>query len=1064
MTRDEITLSTARSLIASGKATREQLVAKFDIIDDEVQAAPSAGQNQSASRPQTRLLDRTGLSSDEVKRRAAAGEPVLQKGEGLRSATASENVRGVAAASVAGAGRGLGGMVGLAADVATAPVRGGIAAGKALASGEGIGGAFRANVKEQASLPATTVAMNAADDAKKTFTQRLGVDAEVAITEWAEAADLTADILVPIPPASVLARGVTKGAFSADDVIRFYERKIAQATDDATREALGQEMRRTAGSVAPKAPAAPVDVAAPPTARAGATTARHVIADAKAPDAPKPPATPEAPKPPKEVSTFTKFREAVEDDWIRVKKLVRDPDVSVTDATDPYLAETLFHGRLAARLEEGRTIAKGIDNDLVQTAKKLKADDAALTRDVNRYLHARHAPERNAAIGADAAGMSDAEAAKVLREIGSSPNGKEIKRIADQWQDLHNRTLDVLLEGEVITPELYATLKSKYKSHVPLNRIMDDAEDIGVALTSRPLDVKSTGIYRAVGSDREVADIGTNIVTAYEQALIRAEKNRVDLTTLRFARDNPNLGLFSEIKPKAKGKTFDGEGIIFEEIKDPQVLTLREGGKPVHLRIHDKHLATALRGINREKVGGLLRIAGAFSRFYSGLATRFNPEFAFPNKIRDLQEATIYAFSKGEMGAKGAAKIVGRDVASVRTLVDSMRGLDTPGTRLYQQMVKDGGTTGGMGLSTRKQVELDLEAIRKLNRSSPHRAASMIFEHIDHWNRIFEDSTRLSVYQSALEQGMTRPRAAQLAKNASINFNKFGKLGPQANALYMFANASIQGSAKMLRAMKSPRVAATVTASMAVAVASVSEWNDRVNPKWRDHVSPYDRLSSLPVMIPGADRTRYFTVPVSWGLKPIKVAMDYAYDAASGHSSSAGEVAEGIATAVLEGYNPAGGTDVASAVTPTIFDLPVDLSRNVAWHGGKVRPDWHKNRLPSEQYWDKTPESLTGELSIAAAEGLSSAGIEVSPENIKYAYETAVGGAGRTGSKILNTFAAAGKGEMPEPREIPFASRFYRSLDDETARRREVEAEDRRRKAAARRERKKERAGEGGDD
>jgi len=745
---------------------------------------------------------------------------------------------------------------------------------------------------------------------------------------------------------------------------------------------------------------------------------------------------------PDKIGAFKKFRNAVEkswidtrefveNDWERVRRLMNNKDINITPESDPYTAEILMHGRMGSRVEEAVDIVKKVDKDILATAKTAKVTDAQLSDTINRYLQTRHAPERNAQIGLNAAGMSTTHAENLMKEIEALPYFKDVERIANELQDLNNRTLDVLLKGEVIDKELYDLLRKTYKNHVPLNRVFDDTEDIGSAIAGRPFDVKSTGIFRAKGSMRKVADIQANIVSSYDQAIIRAEKNRVDLATLKFARENKDIGIFEEFKPKAVGKTFDGR-IILERIDDPQVLQLREAGKPIHLRITDPSLALALRGVNRLKLDITMRLVRSVTRFYASLATRFNPEFAFPNKIRDLQEAMVYAMSKGEVGYYGAAKIPLKDPASFKAVTDYVLGKDSEGARLYKQMKFDGGTTGGLGLSTRQQVQLDIDQIRKTNRSNPARAAQKIVETVDAWNQIFEDSTRFSVYKVALENDIPRPQAARLAKESSINFNKFGRGGPVINALYMFANASIQGSVKMLRAMRNPKVAATITSAVIAAVVAASEWNDSVDPDWRDKVTTWDRLNSLPVMIPSLDGgVRYISIPVSWGIKPIKVAADYGYDAMNGKLDSITDAMSGELAAIMEGYNPIGGTDITSAITPTILDLPSDIARNRAWHGGKIRPDWDEFAPASIQYFESLGKTTTGQTTIVVSQGMSGIGIEVSPADINYAYETLIGGAGRAVSKFLNTISSISQGGWPRGKEIPFVSRFYRERTTE---------------------------------
>lgn len=883
-------------------------------------------------------------------------------------------------------------------------------------------------------------------------------------------------------------------------------------------------------------------------------------------------------------------REFVENDWERVRRLMERTDVKVTDASNPYEAEIRFHGRIGTRVEDLTETVKLLDKEVLDVAKKHDVKDIEVSNAVNKYLVARHAPERNAKIGESAAGITTKRAKEILKEIESSDIGPDVIKIADELQALNNKTLDILLEGEVISEDLYKLLRETYKNHIPLNRVMEDTVDIGQSVSSRPMDVRSTGIKRAKGSDKEVADVFVNITANHEQALLRAEKNRVDLATLHFARDNKELGLFEEVKPPqipvakithkeaidegffnsiisyaeslgakvtTKGqpgrrlgyfkpatdevvravatptevishevghfldskfglkqrfykrgaskevaqeminwmkeigqsaartksvderfahsfefwlvnRNFAEEGLplfskkmdeIISEIpelapildikptgkfvvqgtpevifkpsvdillRDPTILAMREKGEQVFLKIKDPNLAVAFRGVNRYKLDGIMRVLGSITRFYSGLQTRFNPEFAFPNKIRDLQESMVYAASKGELGFAGAVKVPLRDTQSMKAVTDFIRSKDTEGARMYKQLKDDGGTTGGLGLSTRKQVELDLESIRKINRSKPREAAETLVRGIDNWNTIFEDSTRLSVYREAIDRGATRERAAVLAKEASVNFNKMGRGGPVINAMYMFSNASIQGSVKMLRAMKNTKVAATVVTAVGGSVFAVNQWNDRVDPDWRDKVTTWDRFSSLSIVIPTDDGVTYVSIPVSWGMKPIKVAADYAYDLMAGESTSTSDAFAGVLASIIEGYNPAGGTDLTSAITPTLLDLPVDIARNKAWFGGKIRPDWDRNAPPSIQYFGSLEEKTTGKVFIGASKGLSGVGIEVSPANMSYAYEQIIGGAGRVGSKFLNTMAAIAGEKDLEVRETPFVSRFLR--------------------------------------
>lgn len=727
---------------------------------------------------------------------------------------------------------------------------------------------------------------------------------------------------------------------------------------------------------------------------------------------------------------WTAVVENVQDNMIRVRNLVNNPNVKITEDSDPYLAEILFHGRVGARLEEARDLVVKIDGQIVADAKKNGIPDRDMSVLVNKYLHARHTPERNAKLGDGASGLTTADANIIKSEIEALPYADDVIKIADDIQELNNRTLDTLLEGQVINRELYDTLRNTYKTHVPLQRVLSDEEDIVQVISGKGFDVRSSGIQRAKGSDKDVADILANVVTNYEQAVIRAEKNLVDLTTLQFARDNKNLGLFKEVSPKVIGKMADDTPIV-ERVVDPTVLTLKENGKTVHLQIQDESLAMALKGVNRQQIPLGFKYIAAFTRFYSGLQTRFNPEFAFPNKIRDLQEMLVYAGSQSELGFKGGVRASLRRDAYTGVM-DFVRGKETPKAQLYKQMIDDGGTTGGISLSTRQAIELDITQIRKLNRSNPRFAADKIVQSIDDFNRIFEDSTRLAVYKQALDQGASRKKAAMLAKEASVNFNKFGRGGSMINALWMFSNAGIQGTTKFIRAMKNPKVAAITTTSVFGAVAAAQEWNDTVDPEWRDKVPEWDRTNALPIVLPPSEDGdfNYFVIPVAWGLKPMKVTADYVVDYANGVKTDPKDVAGGVLGAIVNAYNPLGGSDTLSMALPTVVDIPAEIARNQAWHGGIIRPDWDE-RKAHLQYFTDLKDTTTGEITVGITSGLSKVGIEVSPANLYYAYQGYIGGAGRTATDAVNTLVSVGRGKMPELEDVPIVSRFLKQRDNE---------------------------------
>ena len=511
----------------------------------------------------------------------------------------------------------------------------------------------------------------------------------------------------------------------------------------------------------------------------------------------------------------------------------------------------------------------------------------------------------------------------------------------------------------------------------------------------------------------------------------------MNLSLLKAVRDNEEYfrGYFTIRKPRVVGFGFDGKTPIREVITDPRYLVLREKGKPVIIEIADQTLAISMRGVERKKWGGLLRIVPIVTRSYSSVYTKYSPSFAFSNKIRDLSEVMVHAAAQGELGVRGSASILGKELKgqSIRSVVDGIRGADTEGARLYNQMKEAGVGSGGFGVASRNDLDIDLEKLRKLNRSKPRQAAQKALEYIDNWNVVFEDSTRLAVYKTSLDSGASPQRAAQLAQEASINFNKFGRQGSILNGGWLFFNASIRGSVKTLRAMRDPKVGVPVTLSVFTAVGAIAEWNSYIDEDWRAKSRKGDRNRSLVIVLPSTDSEdlQYIPVPVSWGLRPIKIIADEFFASLDGKSDGFGSAIHSVINAAIEGYNPAGGTDIESALTPTIADIPLEVMRNRAWHGGKIKPDYNQQTSPSAQYFSSLRDSVTGRAAIALTKGLSGVGIEMSPASLHYAAEQAVGGAGKFLGQITNTISAIGSGETPESRDIPIISRFYKNIPAE---------------------------------
>jgi hypothetical protein len=130
---------------------------------------------------------------------------------------------------------------------------------------------------------------------------------------------------------------------------------------------------------------------------------------------------------------------------------------------------------------------------------------------------------------------------------------------------------------------------------------------------------------------------------------------------------------------------------------------------------------------------------------------------------------------------------------------------------MLQKFKEYGGETGYIDQRNQDRLTKDFEDLMQMYegtfKGNVKNATKSIFDMIERMNMGIENAARFTAFQGYVElsggvENMTPiqyERAAALAKNLTINFNRMGTMGPTANALYMFFNASIQGTVNVLR-------------------------------------------------------------------------------------------------------------------------------------------------------------------------------------------------------------------------------------------------------------------------
>ena len=210
--------------------------------------------------------------------------------------------------------------------------------------------------------------------------------------------------------------------------------------------------------------------------------------------------------------------------------------------------------------------------------KSLKAlgDMGLSIEDVDLFLMAKHAEERNGVISAMTAGkntkgsgMATKDAQKILK---SGNNGAwdvaavaEMEKISAKLNAMSQAKLNYLLQTGMITKFQYESLKASYKNYVNLsgNKETDLDRYDGSQLGGRAFNVRGTDTIRSTGRGTQAVDVLQNTLNSYVASLIRGQKNKPLQAILQMFEQNPDK-TYVEVNPVETQKRINVEAFNFD--------------------------------------------------------------------------------------------------------------------------------------------------------------------------------------------------------------------------------------------------------------------------------------------------------------------------------------------------------------------------------------------------------------------------------------------------------------------------------------------------------------------
>lgn len=786
-------------------------------------------------------------------------------------------------------------------------------------------------------------------------------------------------------------------------------------------------------------------------------------------------------------------------DLKRVQEAIKKSGQEITEQYDARLAETLYPGRVAYR---SKTFLDNEAKPLLEAMARNKVEMDELAD----YLHARGAQERNAQIakvnpnmpdggaGTNTKGvlMTDAAAAAYLANVGQAKR-VVLDAMAKRVDAITAGTRKMLVDEGLEKQETIDAWEGAYKNYVPMFR--DEAE---TGFPPHPqgsgFAVKGSASKRATGSTKEVTNILAHVLMQREAAITRAEKNRVALALYGQALSHPNPDFWTTIRPSMKAEEIGAElaamgvdpmtaevgmnGVptirtvdpITQKVVDrpnpiyknlPGAIPLKVNGADRVLMLNvenerGRRLAESLKnldGLTQLDLAG--SIIGKATRWMAAVNTQYNPAFGLVNLSRDVLEGAI---NLGATELRGnSTRVLAQVPLAIQGIARELANDGKGGNwgKLYKEFVAEGGQTGFKENfrdpnERARAVEKELERMHSAGKLTPGNAAHAALDLLDGFNTTLENAVRLSAYKVGLEKGMSKPAAARLARELTVDFNRKGRMGREVGPMYAFFNASVQGAERALRTLRGPTGGRIIAGGLTLGVLqalmlAAAGYDD-------DEVPEYvkTRAFVIPLNWTGKGEKKHILIPLPLGFLMVpntgRVLTELTLN---GGKDMGKRIVEAVGT-IAGSFNPLGGGNIFTpdgalrTLAPTVVDPLIELGFNKNFAGSPIEKQAYGSetdgRPGAARAKESTQRSTTGQAYIGISKAINTlaggtpyqAGVvSPTPERVRYIAQTVGGGVLREVEKTINASTAAAAGGKVKSSQIPVLGRFYGEVDDD---------------------------------
>ncbi len=720
----------------------------------------------------------------------------------------------------------------------------------------------------------------------------------------------------------------------------------------------------------------------------------------------------------------------------RMQESLMSIGVEIAPSRDAYGAKRLASGRASTRKKDAK-------RRYVEPLQEFLIEKGLTRQDLSEYLFARHAPERNAAMddidpgnNGRGSGITNDEAATIMADFerrGVTADLQEAAAMADQ---IREATLEMLLDGGLITEATANAWREKYQHYVPL-RGWDDpslAPDDAFDGEGRKLSIYGAETKQAYGRSTIADDPLANLIVQMDRAIDRAERNRALQSLWRLMR-SLDADTLKEIATTDRGpmvKAIDEATGMMVWKPDPgwrfdeNTVALKIGGIPHAIYFHDLGLAQAIKRTASEPLQDILKPIATYRQLWRSMIIKYNPAFVFRHFfVRNQFEGSMNVYK--DRGIGPALKLfksypfgtVSRAVIAAEKMNDSQRLAvlrkvgDGKGSKreryqaYYFEMRAAGGVVDFSQYGKIEDIKRRIDAVVGYEGQTTTRhiveAARAFDELIERVTSGWDNAQRLMNYIDLRENGKTRHEAAIEARDTTVDFELRGKWSSHLNTIWHpFWNTAIQGVNRQKRGFASRKgaILATVLFGVGFMSAMLNYWfggEDDDGKYFYDKIPDYVRRMNIPFLLPIYDekgRPYEVRIMMPYGIYSFisglgaSTAQMLMHAFGNGRTETPGKILQNTIKSALDTVAPPASEGTALGKVLPWFAVPFyHVASNTKWTGTPLHPTNRPGIAASEQAFRNTSAFWkTVAVSINKATGgdrYTSGVLDFNPESYK---------------------------------------------------------------------------------